>query len=228
MYEDLVKQFNDKYTEEEKNLLFLYKSRIGVAINCLNDEEDKVYEIYEYYKEILQNPKNMFMSFTVFKDVSLTDFSSFKKSLRNITMEIEPLLSRLELESDMTVYRMVSKSKESSSYFLAKQSIVSTSIDIDECFKFCINDGNHEHYLYQINLAKGSRVAVCPYAVVINSKDEQLTLTTTRDQKELILDKSRYDFNFKHEKEIMLSNSTKIKIVSLDAQEMAIVNEMSK
>lgn len=47
MYEDLVKQFNDKYTEEEKNLLFLYKSRIGVAINCLNEEEDKVYEIYE-------------------------------------------------------------------------------------------------------------------------------------------------------------------------------------
>lgn len=228
MYEDLVKQFNDKYTEEEKNLLFLYKSRIGVAINCLNEEEDKVYEIYEYYKEILQNPKNMFMSFTVFKNVSLTDFSSFKRSLRNITMEIEPLLSRLELESDMTVYRMVSKSTESNSYFLAKQSIVSTSIDIDECLKFCINDGNHEHYLYQINLARGSKVAVCPYAVIFNSRDDQLSLTTTRDQKEIILDKSRYDFNFNDEKEIKLSNSTKIKIISLDAQEMAIVNEMTK
>lgn len=228
MYEDLVKQFNDKYTEEEKNLLFLYKSRIGVAINCLNEEEDKVYEIYEYYKEILQNPKNMFMSFTVFKNVSLTDFSSFKRSLRNITMEIEPLLSRLELESDMTVYRMVSKSTESNSYFLAKQGIVSTSIDIDECLKFCINDGNHEHYLYQINLARGSKVAVCPYAVIFNSRDDQLSLTTTRDQKEIILDKSRYDFNFNDEKEIKLSNSTKIKIISLDAQEMAIVNEMTK
>ena len=56
MYEDLVKQFNDKYTEEEKNLLFLYKSRIGVAINGLNEEEDKVYEIYEYYKENLKFP----------------------------------------------------------------------------------------------------------------------------------------------------------------------------
>ena len=30
------------------------------------------------------------------------------------------------------------------------------------------------------------------------------------------------------EKEIKLSNSTKIKIISLDAQEMAIVNEMTK
>lgn len=225
MYEDLVKQFNDKYTEEEKNLLFLYKSRIGVAIDCLNEEEDKVYEIYEYYKKALKKSKNAVMNFTVFRDISLTDFSSFKRSLQNITMEIEPLLSRLELKSDMTVYRMVSINKKQNSFFLSRQSIVPTSIDIDEFLNSCFDDDANEYYLYQINLAKGSRVAVCPYTSDANSKDEQFGSTL---EKELILDKGRYDFNFNDEREIVLSNSTKVKVISLDAQEMAIVNEMTK
>lgn len=79
----------------------------------------------------------MFMSFTVFKDISLTDFSSFKRSLQQAKENIEPLLSRLELISPMTVYRMVSVQKDANNKFLSKQNIVSTSVDINECLKFC-------------------------------------------------------------------------------------------
>lgn len=218
MYETLVNEFNEKYTEEEKNLLFLYKSRIGVAMNCLDDEEGKVSEIYEYFKETLKNPKNMFMNFTVFKDISLTSFSDFKNSLDKARKDIEPLLSRIELSEDMTVYRMVSVENGNDNHFLSKQNIVSTSIDINECFKFCINDDEHEHYLYQINLEKGSKVAICPYAVVTNSKSNQLSLTTTRDQKELILDKNNYEFSYNLEKELTLDEKTKIKFIIVDAK----------
>lgn len=228
MYEDLVKQFNDKYTEEEKNLLFLYKSRIGVAINCLNEEEDKVYEIYEYYKENLKDPKNMFMSFTVFKDISLTDFSSFKRSLQQAKENIEPLLSRLELISPMTVYRMVSVQKGANNKFLSKQNIVSTSVDINECLKFCINDDDYEHYLYQINLEKGSKVAICPYAVVTNNLTGQFNLTTKKDQKELILDKKNYEFSCSSERKIILADSTEINFVTVNAHAKETIKDFSR
>ena len=40
-------------------------------------------------------------------------------------------------------------------------------------------------------------------------------LTGHTEAVEIIFDKSRYDFNFNDEKEIKLSNSTKIKIISI-------------
>ena len=54
MYNGLIEQFNSKYEEEEKNLLFLYKSKIGIAINSLNKNEDVVNGVYEYYKKVLK------------------------------------------------------------------------------------------------------------------------------------------------------------------------------
>ena len=98
MYNGLIEQFNSKYEEEEKNLLFLYKSKIGIAINSLNKNEDVINGVYEYYKKVLTNPKNMFMNFTVFKDISLDSLESFRESLETINDKIEPLLSKLEIE----------------------------------------------------------------------------------------------------------------------------------
>ena len=151
MYNGLIEQFNSKYEEEEKNLLFLYKSKIGIAINSLNKNEDVVNGVYEYYKKVLTNPKNMFMNFTVFKDISLDSLESFRESLETINEKIEPLLSKLEIEEPITVYRMISVKKDDKTYFLSKGNIISTSIDIDECLNFCINDNDYNHYLYQIN-----------------------------------------------------------------------------
>lgn len=131
MYNGLIEQFNSKYEEEEKNLLFLYKSKIGIAINSLNKNEDVVNGVYEYYKKVLTNPKNMFMNFTVFKDISLDSLESFRESLETINEKIEPLLSKLEIEEPITVYRMISVKKDDKTYFLSKGNIISTSIDME-------------------------------------------------------------------------------------------------
>ena len=41
------------------------------SLRTTNPDLDPAF--YEYYKENLKDPKNMFMSFTVFKDISLTE-----------------------------------------------------------------------------------------------------------------------------------------------------------
>lgn len=219
MYNGLIEQFNSKYEEEEKNLLFLYKSKIGIAINSLNKNADVVNDIYEYYKKVLTNPKNMFMNFTVFKDISLDSLESFRESLEIINKKIEPLLSKLETEEPITVYRMISVKKDDETYFLSKENIISTSIDMEECLKFYINDEDYNHYLYQINLPKNSKVAICPYTIGVNTNNDQLILTTRKDQKEVILNKKLYDFKYNNESEIVFSEKTTIKVISLDAKE---------
>ena len=85
-------------------------------------------------------------------NISLDSLESFRESLETINDKIEPLLSKLEIEEPITVYRMISVKKDDKTYFLSKGNIISTSIDIDECLNFCINDNDYNHYLYQVML----------------------------------------------------------------------------
>ena len=41
IYEDLLKQY-EELTEEEKNILLVYKSRLGRAINSLNNNDSEI------------------------------------------------------------------------------------------------------------------------------------------------------------------------------------------
>lgn len=45
IYEDLIKQY-EALTEEEKNTLLVYKSRLGRAINSLDNNDLEIKEIY--------------------------------------------------------------------------------------------------------------------------------------------------------------------------------------
>ena len=68
IYEDLIKQY-EALTEEEKNSLLVYKSRLGRAINSLDNNDLEIKEIYEKYKSLVdlfgkvieQNSQNMLL-----------------------------------------------------------------------------------------------------------------------------------------------------------------------
>lgn len=151
VYEELKNKFED-LSDEDKNALLIYKSRLGRAINSLDIEEKEVVDVYNKYKRLLSNPANMFMSFTVFKDVSFSSLDSFKESLINIKNKV--LNINLTLDEDTTVYRAFSLSDDSEEELLSKSELISTSLDIDTCDDFLVA-GNKRHYLYQINLKKG-------------------------------------------------------------------------
>lgn len=177
----------ENLTSEEKNSLLVYKSRLGRAINSLDNDYQEVEDIYYKYKELLSKKENMFMSLTVFKDVSFDSIDSFIESLVN-TKEIIKNID-MKLEEDMTVYRAYSIPTAQEEMFLSRSELVSTSLDIDNCDDFLINDDNYNHYLYKINLEKGSLVTVCPYSILLDGLTGRLILSKNNTQDEVILNK---------------------------------------
>lgn len=189
--ENLLEEY-ENLTSEEKNSLLVYKSRLGRAINSLDNDYQEVEDIYYKYKELLSEKENMFMAFTVFKDVSFDSIDSFIESLVN-TKEIIKNID-MKLEEDMTVYRAYSIPTAQEEMFLSRSELVSTSLDIDNCDDFLINDDNYNHYLYKINLEKGSLVTVCPYSILLDGLTGRLILSKNNTQDEVILNKENYNF----------------------------------
>ncbi len=189
--ENLLEEY-ENLTSEEKNSLLVYKSRLGRAINSLDNDYQEVEDIYYKYKELLSEKENMFMSLTVFKDVSFDSIDSFIESLVN-TKEIIKNID-MKLEEDMTVYRAYSIPTAQEEMFLSRSELVSTNLDIDNCDDFLINDDNYNHYLYKINLEKGSLVTVCPYSILLDGLTGRLILSKNNTQDEVILNKENYDF----------------------------------
>lgn len=171
--ENLLEEY-ENLTSEEKNSLLVYKSRLGRAINSLDNDYQEVENIYYKYKKLLSNKENMFMAFTVFKDISFNNIEDFIESLAK-TKEIIKNID-MKLEEDMTVYRAYSVQKNQEEVFLSRSELVSTSLNIDICDDFLINDANYNHYLYKINLEKGSLVSICPYSIVLDGLTGRLTL----------------------------------------------------
>lgn len=215
IYEDLIEQYKN-LDESEAHALLIYKSRLSRAINSLDIDDEEVMEAYNTYKEYLENPSNIFMKMTVFKDIDFSDISSFKNSLELIKKKIKDASLKMRLKDDLTVYRALSVSKDDSVSFISKSDIISTSTSFDECSKFIIPDSNYKHTLYQINLEKDSPVLICPYSILI--KDGVLSLTQRHDQKEIILLKDNYDFTEVLSTDAKLNDLDNINIVLLDAE----------
>lgn len=215
IYEDLIEQYKN-LDESEAHALLIYKSRLSRAINSLDIDDEEVIESYNTYKEYLENPSNIFMKMTVFKDIDFSDISSFKNSLELVKKKIEGASLKMRLKDDLTVYRALSVPKDDSVSFISKSDIISTSTSFDECSKFIIPDSNYKHTLYQINLEKDSPVLICPYSILI--KDGVLSLTQRHDQKEIILLKDNYDFTEVLSTDAKLNDLDNINIVLLDAE----------
>lgn len=56
VYEDLKKKF-ENLSDDNKNALLVYKSRLGRAINSLDIDEKEIIDIYNKYKELLSTPR---------------------------------------------------------------------------------------------------------------------------------------------------------------------------
>lgn len=215
IYEDLIEQYKN-LDESEAHALLIYKSRLSRAINSLDIDDEEVIESYNTYKEYLENPSNIFMKMTVFKDIDFSDISSFKNSLELVKKKIEDASLKMRLKDDLTVYRALSVPSDDSVSFISRSDIISTSTSFDECSKFIIPDSNYKHTLYQINLEKDSPVLICPYSILI--KDGVLSLTQRHDQKEIILLKDNYDFTEVLSTDAKLNDLDNINIVLLDAE----------
>jgi hypothetical protein len=215
IYGDLIEQYKN-LDESEAHALLIYKSRLSRAINSLDIDDEEVMEAYNTYKEYLENPSNIFMKMTVFKDIDFSDISSFKNSLELVKKKIKDASLKMRLKDDLTVYRALSVSKDDSVSFISRSDIISTSTSFDECSKFIIPDSNYKHTLYQINLEKDSPVLICPYSILI--KDGVLSLTQRHDQKEIILLKDNYDFTEVLSTDAKLNDLDNINIVLLDAE----------
>lgn len=225
IYEDLIEQYKN-LDESEAHALLIYKSRLSRAINSLDIDDEEVIESYNTYKEYLENPSNIFMKMTVFKDIDFSDISSFKNSLELVKKKIEDASLKMRLKDDLTVYRALSVSKDDSISFISRSDIISTSTSFDECSKFIIPDSNYKHTLYQINLEKNSPVLICPYSILI--KDGVLSLTQRHDQKEIILLKNNYDFTEVLSTDAKLNDLDNINIVLLDAEVSDVIKKESR
>ena len=137
IYEDLIKQYEELSTED-KNALLVYKSRLGRAINSIDNNDSEIEEIYEQYKKLLNDPQNIFMAYTVFKDISFTTIDDFKTSLISIKERLKTVTSKITLPTDITVYRALSIKEDDNLLPLAKDILISTSLNISECNKFFI------------------------------------------------------------------------------------------
>lgn len=217
IYQELIEQYNN-LTDEEKNALLVYKSRLGLAINSLNNNINEVKEIYEQYKSLLNDPKNFFVKMTIFKNISFDNFKSFVDSLQQVEEKIIETSFKIKLPKGVTLYRAISIKEDIPLEQLTKSKIVSTSLNIDQCSKFLIHQPGYKHYLYQINLDESSVGLICPYAVLINTKTNQLSLTQKTDQEEFILLKDNYDFNENFSTQTELVNGEKLTIIIVDAK----------
>lgn len=215
IYEDLIKQY-EALTEEEKNTLLVYKSRLGRAINSLDNNDLEIKEIYEKYKSLAENPKNIFMKFSVFKDISFKSLEEFIESLIKVKEKLNEISKKIILTEDITVYRAFSISNEEKLIPLSKANLVSTSLNINECSKYLIPNKGYTHYLYQINLEKGSMVTICPYRILIDNND-RLTLTKENASEEIIISKANYDFEEETETITKFTDNEELNIISVNA-----------
>ncbi len=148
IYEQLIEQYN-KLAEEEKNAFLIYKSRLGRAINSLNNDSLEIQNIYGMYKKLLENPKNAFMAFSIFKMISFADLESFTNSLREVEKIVKEAIHKIILPQEITVYRAISVLEGNNVMDIAKTSLISTSFDIQECSKFLqMNPGGGTNTIY--------------------------------------------------------------------------------
>ncbi len=215
LYQNLIEQYQ-KLSVEEQNALLIYKTRLGRAINDLTNDAE-VTQIYQEYYQKLSNPKNYFIKNTIFSNFSFANLAIFKEQLLKITELLLEACNKIVVPEKTKVYRAFSVKKDELGTSIAKNDLISTSLNIDVCEDFLIFDSSssYKHYLYEIVLEPNSLVGICPYAILDNKLEDQLILTQRTDQQELILNKNNYDFEIKTSKKVLLENNEELYILQV-------------
>lgn len=217
MYQELINEY-ERFSETEKNALLIYKSRLGRAINAIENDKEEITNIYLEYKKLLNDPKNIFIKMTVFQNISFETEEAFLESIKKIKEIVEQTTKKLVLKEDMTVYRIFSCPKEEAPAFLAKTNLISTSLNVEKCLPFVIQNQGNDHYFYQLHLQKGDPIAIIPYAILLNRKENQLILSKRTDQEEILIAKENYDFEVEEESESTLPNQETIHFLIVHAK----------
>ena len=208
MYEDLIRQYHS-LSEEEKNALLIYKSRLGLLINDLDNNPD-FDKYYQYCLNIFTNPLNLMIRMSVFKNIDITTMDTFKDSIYKVKEILDKTINKLTINEDTTLYRAVSTNNDIND--ISKSNVISTSLSFFETLNFA-NAGENIN-IYQINLKKGSHVACVPYAILNDTRTHRIILTSKKDQEEIILNKDFYNFDT-----IANEKMNNINIIEVDAKE---------
>ena len=207
MYEDLLNQY-ESLSNQEKNALLIYKSRLGIVINDLDNNPD-FNKYYNFMINVLNNPVNAFIKISVFNSLDLTNIDTFTSSIYKVRDLIIEALNKMTINEKITVFRAVSTNSEIND--ISKSNIVSTSLSFSETLKFAMAGENIN--IYQINLEKNSKVAIIPYSITFNTKTNQLKLSNNDTQSEIIINKDLYDFE-----NIASESNNNISIIELNAK----------
>ena len=189
MYQELIKQYNN-LSDEEKNALLVYKTRLGLLINDLDNEPDWNY-YYDRYKHISESPQNILLQSLIFKSIDFTSIDTFKKSIYRIKDILDEATTKIVVPQDITVYRIVASDGEIQG--IAKSDFVSTSLSFAETVKYATSGKNLN--IYEIRIPAGSHVAISPYAIYDDVRNDRLIFSQSGDQEEVVLNTKNMEFN---------------------------------
>ena len=188
VYEDLINQFSE-LSYIEKNALLVYKTRLGLLMNDLDNNPDFLY-YYNRYKMIYDNPLNATVKYTVFRFINMESLESFITSIHELKDILDGVTSKLITSDDMIVYRAVSSDKTINN--ISKGNIISSTLSFVEVDKYA--KGGDSIAIYEIRIPAGSPVAISPYRVLDDSFNNRLLVKATNDEEEIILNSDNYEF----------------------------------
>lgn len=224
IYNDLLTQYN-KFSDEEKNAILIYKSKIFFHINEMTtiknfenetpqnifnnlDKKDDFLNLFNEYKNIIDKPENLFIKKSIFSTVNFDNIYLFIESLKSVISNIVSASKKITINSDITVYRGVGTPKEDNKKHISKGNIISTTTDIEEAEKFMFYDINLDNTLYAIKIMQGSNVLVAPYSITINYDNNRMQIKKCDgiSQNEIILLKDNFYFTETNKKIVELDN----------------------
>lgn len=217
MFEQLKKQY-DLLTEEEKNIVLIYQSKLSYFINRIDyimNSKQALYDFkkqYEAYKKVVLEPENIFVQNTIFKDINFRCFDQFIQSVWKVRRKLNDLKGKIILPEDVIVYRATTVKSENEIKDISKGNFISTTLDIEVTDDFYSYDGIN--VLYQIKLSKGTPCLVVPYSVEATYLEDKtlLKIVNHNYQSEIILFKDSFDYIVEDQQWIDEENITVQKI----------------
>ena len=188
VYEELIDQFT-KLPNRYKNSLLVYKTRLGLLINDLENNPD--FELfYRRYKEIYDNPVNAVLRCVLFNYLDMSSVDTFIRSIYSIKSTLDEATSKLQLPEDVIVYRGISSNSDISG--IAKGNIISTTLSFVETDKY--TTGGDSVVINEVRIPAGSPVAISPYKILDDGVNNRLVAKISSEEEEIILNANNYMF----------------------------------
>ncbi len=231
IYKQLMADY-DKLNEETKRAIIIYKSGLYYHINkissidaFLNKEPSVLLEEvsdknvfltrYQDFKKNIDNPKNIFLKYSIFNIIDFSDIYKFIDSIKVVYKIIND--TKLYLPDKLTVYRGICSNDEISD--ISKSNLISTTIDPEETKPFLFTNKDKKNKLYVISLEQQTPVLISPFSIAnvydsevdyLINRPRQLKLVNNfeQGQQEIILFKDTLDFKLYDRKTIDEYNLT--------------------